>query len=39
MTAMKRKPQFKKTVLSESGKEAAVALLGTDGFFGEGCFV
>jgi hypothetical protein len=36
---MKRKPQFKKTVLSESGEEAAVALLGTDGFFGEGCFV
>src|SRR6202048_3691604 len=35
MPAMKRKPQFKKTVLSESGKEAAVALLGTDGFFGE----
>jgi CRP/FNR family cyclic AMP-dependent transcriptional regulator len=30
--------RFKKTVLSEPGKEAVVALLGTDGFFGEGCF-
>jgi len=27
----------KKTVVSEQGKEAVVALLGTDDFFGEGC--
>jgi CRP-like cAMP-binding protein len=27
----------KKTVVSEQGKEAVVALLGTGNFFGEGC--
>jgi CRP-like cAMP-binding protein len=29
--------KVKKTVVSEQGKEAVVALLGTDDFFGEGC--
>jgi CRP/FNR family transcriptional regulator, cyclic AMP receptor protein len=29
--------KVKKTVVSEHGKEAVVALLGTDDFFGEGC--
>src|SRR5580700_4802428 len=29
--------QVKATVVSEQGKEAVVALLGTDDFFGEGC--
>jgi CRP/FNR family cyclic AMP-dependent transcriptional regulator len=29
--------KVKKTVLSEHGKEAVVALLGTGNFFGEGC--
>jgi CRP/FNR family cyclic AMP-dependent transcriptional regulator len=29
--------QIKKTVVSEQGKEAVVALLGTGDFFGEGC--
>src|SRR6202451_2736810 len=29
--------KVKKTVLSEQGKEAVVALLGTGDFFGEGC--
>jgi CRP-like cAMP-binding protein len=29
--------KVKKTVLSEQGKEAGVALLGTGDFFGEGC--
>jgi CRP/FNR family cyclic AMP-dependent transcriptional regulator len=29
--------QVKKTVVSEQGKEAVVALLGTGDFFGEGC--
>jgi CRP/FNR family cyclic AMP-dependent transcriptional regulator len=29
--------KVKKTVISEQGKEAVVALLGTDDFFGEGC--
>jgi CRP/FNR family transcriptional regulator, cyclic AMP receptor protein len=30
--------KVKKTVVSEQGKEAVVALLGTGDFFGEGCF-
>src|SRR4030095_3249695 len=29
--------KVKKTVVSEQGKEAVVALLGTGDFFGEGC--
>src|SRR6202051_1852679 len=29
--------KVKKTVVSEQGKEAVVAILGTDDFFGEGC--
>src|SRR6202050_684493 len=29
--------KVKKTVVSETGKEAVVALLGTSDFFGEGC--
>ena len=29
--------KVKKTVVSEEGKEAVVALLGTSDFFGEGC--
>jgi CRP/FNR family cyclic AMP-dependent transcriptional regulator len=29
--------KVKKTVVSEQGKEAVVALLGADDFFGEGC--
>src|SRR3990170_3760313 len=29
--------KVKKTILSEQGKEAVVALLGTGNFFGEGC--
>src|ERR1700726_2549828 len=29
--------KVKKTVVSEEGKEAVIALLGTDDFFGEGC--
>src|SRR5271167_4779889 len=29
--------KVKKTVISEQGKEAVVALLGTGDFFGEGC--
>ena len=29
--------KVKATVISEQGKEAVVALLGTDDFFGEGC--
>jgi CRP/FNR family cyclic AMP-dependent transcriptional regulator len=32
-----RSGKVKKTVLSEQGKEAVVALLGTGNFFGEGC--
>ena len=32
-----RSGKAKKTVISEQGKEAVVALLGTDDFFGEGC--
>jgi CRP-like cAMP-binding protein len=32
-----QKGQVKKTVVSEQGKEAVVALLGTGDFFGEGC--
>jgi hypothetical protein len=31
--------QVKKTVVSEQGKEAVVALLGTGDFFGEGCLI
>ena len=32
-----RKGKVKLTVVSEQGKEAVVAILGTDDFFGEGC--
>ena len=32
-----RSGKVKKTVISEQGKEAVVALLGTGDFFGEGC--
>jgi len=32
-----RSGKVKKTVVSEQGKEAVVALLGTGDFFGEGC--
>ena len=32
-----QKGKVKITVVSEQGKEAVVALLGTDDFFGEGC--
>ena len=32
-----RSGKVKKTVVSEQGKEAVVALLGTGNFFGEGC--
>jgi CRP/FNR family transcriptional regulator, cyclic AMP receptor protein len=32
-----RSGKVKKTVVSEEGKEAVVALLGTGDFFGEGC--
>jgi CRP/FNR family cyclic AMP-dependent transcriptional regulator len=32
-----RSGKVKKTVISEQGKEAAVAILGTGNFFGEGC--
>ena len=32
-----RKGKVKVTVVSEQGKEAVVAILGTDDFFGEGC--
>ena len=31
--------KFKITVLSEQGKEAVVAILGKDSFFGEGCLI
>ena len=31
--------KVKSTVVSEQGKEAVVAILGTDDFFGEGCLV
>jgi CRP/FNR family transcriptional regulator, cyclic AMP receptor protein len=33
------KARIKITVVSEQGKEAVVAILGADGFFGEGCLV
>ena len=32
-----QKGKVKVTVVSEQGKEAVVAILGTDDFFGEGC--
>jgi len=32
-----QKGKVKVTVVSERGKEAVVAILGTDDFFGEGC--
>src|ERR1700679_3798631 len=32
-----QKGKVKLTVVSEQGKEAVVAILGTDDFFGEGC--
>ena len=32
-----KKGKVKITVVSEQGKEALVAILGTDDFFGEGC--
>ena len=32
-----RSGKVKKTVISEQGKEAVVAILGTGDFFGEGC--
>ena len=32
-----QKGKVKITVVSEQGKEAVVAILGTDDFFGEGC--
>ena len=32
-----RKGKVKLTVVSEQGKEAVVAVLGTNGFFGEAC--
>src|ERR1700730_8187684 len=32
-----RSGKVKKTVISEQGKEAVVAVLGADDFFGEGC--
>jgi CRP-like cAMP-binding protein len=34
-----RKGKIKITVLSKEGKEAVVAILGTDEFFGEGCLI
>jgi CRP-like cAMP-binding protein len=34
-----QKGKVKITVISEQGKEAVVAMLGTNDFFGEGCLI